>query len=343
MTLSIWQKFLVVITRLGIFLLWLVDYATSLDKIRFGKKSAKIFTIVLSGLFVSFLIFSYITKFGAKVADGYFAGSFQFFPKEISYKKELPILINSASLPVVTSRAYVVADKKTGKILQSYDATQKLPPASTAKLMTALVALDIYNLDEIVTVPEICTTIESTKVWLPVDGRFAIKDLIYSMLIGSAGDSACVLSVSKIPYENFVSLMNRKAALIGLTDTHFSNPIGLDDEDGQNYSTPKDLLTLSEVVMKNPVISDAVKTAKFDLESVDKKFIVAVYSTNQLLYEIPNTLGIKTGTTESAGEVFIYDYADEEKDLIIVVMGSRDRFTDTKNLLSWVLRSYSWK
>jgi D-alanyl-D-alanine carboxypeptidase (penicillin-binding protein 5/6) len=243
----------------------------------------------------------------------------------------------------VTSKSYLVADIKNSKILYEHNSNQKLPPASTAKLMTALIALDIYQLGDVLEVPEPCTTIDSTKVFLPAKSRFSVKDLIYSMLIGSAGDSACVLSLDKLPYENFVSLMNRKASLIGLLNTHFSNPIGLDDDTGQNFSTVQDLFTPAKSVMQNPIISDAVKTRAYELKSQGGPFDINVYSTNKLLSEIPNTLGIKTGTTESAGEVFIYNYADKEKNLIVIVMGSTDRLSDTKKLLAWALNSYSWK
>ena len=323
--------------------LWLVDILTNRFLLKIYKKSLKFSAAVISILFFVFLVYSYKTESVAKVADGYFSGFFEHTQIHQTLEKEFPVLLGNSSPPFVTAKSFLVADKSNSKILFSKNGTQKQPPASTAKLMTALVALDIYDLSEIVEVPEVCTKIDSTKAWLPVKTRYSVKDLIYSMLIGSAGDSACVLSTAKLPYENFVSLMNRKAALIGLANTHFSNPIGLDDADGQNYSTVEDLYVLSKAVMENSIVSDAVKTERYELKSEDKSFINTIYSTNQLLYEIPNTLGVKTGTTESAGEVFVYDYADEEKDLIIVVMGSQDRFTDTKNLLYWALNSYSWK
>lgn len=337
------QKISLSIINIVVSLIWLVDILTSRRFLKNYIKALRVLCILISVFFSFFLVRSYITKSFAKIADGYFGGLFQYNPVQQVVKKEFPFLSGNSSPPVVTAKSYLVADKGSSKILSSYNGTQKQPPASTAKLMTALVALDIYSLDELIEVPEVCTKIDSTKAWLPEGKIFRVKDLIYSMLIGSAGDSACVLSLSKLPYDNFVSLMNRKSSLIGLFNTHFSNPIGLDDAEGQNYSTVADLYTLAKVVMQNSVISDAVKTRSYNLISSDSSFSTSVFSTNQLLYEIPNTLGVKTGTTESAGEVFVYDYADGDKDLIIVVMGSKDRFSDTKKLLNWVLASYSWK
>jgi serine-type D-Ala-D-Ala carboxypeptidase (penicillin-binding protein 5/6) len=343
MTLSILQKLMLFTVNAFIALIWFVDVMTSSFTLRLTKRFLKILSAVFAVLFVSFVIYSYVTKNTEKIFEGYFSGLIQYTPVQKLQIKEYPVLIGNSSPPAVTAKSYLVADKRNFRILYSRNADQKQPPASTAKLMTALVALDLYDLNEKVEVPEVCTKIDSTKAWLPVKSSFQIKDLIYSMLIGSAGDSACVLAMGKLPYENFVSLMNRKAALIGLSETHFSNPIGLDDTDGQNYSTVTDLYILAKTVMQNPVISDAVKMPVYYLKSSDSLFATTVYSTNQLLQEIPNTLGIKTGTTESAGEVFVYDYADADKDLIIIVMDSKDRFSDTKALLYWALRSYRWK
>ncbi len=342
MTLSIVQKLLLSATNIVIFVFKLVDTVTSAVYIKIYRKILKTAVVVMALFFVSFLVYSYSSHILAKVADGYFNRFFTFTPVQY-HSKDYPVLVSSGNLPYVTSKSYLVADIKNSKILYEHNSYQKLPPASTAKLMTALIALDIYQLGEVLEVPEACTTIDSTKVYLPAKSHFSVKDLIYSMLIGSAGDSACVLSSDKLPYENFISLMNRKASLIGLLNTHFSNPIGLDDDTGQNFSTVQDLFTLAKSVMQNPVISDAVKTRVYELKSQNGLFDINVYSTNKLLSEIPNTLGIKTGTTESAGEVFIYNYADKDKNLIIVVMESTDRFSDTKKLLAWALNSYSWK
>jgi D-alanyl-D-alanine carboxypeptidase (penicillin-binding protein 5/6) len=342
MTLSIVQKLLLLGTRAAIFVFWLIDTATSVTYIKISRKILKTATLVISVFFIFLLLYSYSSRILAKIADGYFSDLFVIAPSQY-HPREYPVLVSSGNAPYVTSKSYLIADIKNSKILYEHNINQKHPPASTAKLMTALVALDIYQTNEVLEVPEACSTINGTKAYLPVKSHFSVKDLIYSMLIGSAGDSACVLSLGKLPYENFVSLMNRKASLTGLLNTHFSNPIGLDDDGGQNFSTVQDLFTLAKSVMQNPIISDAVRKRVYELKSQDGLFDVNINSTNKFLSEIPNTLGIKTGTTESAGEVFIYDYADKEKDLIIIVMGSSDRFSDTRTLLTWALNSYSWK
>jgi len=331
------------LVRILIFLIWLVDVATNFDVVKLSKRIGKTVTFVLALSFAGFLAFSYYSGYLNKVFTGYFSS--RFYPDTMlsSIPRQYPILAQKILIPQVTAKSFFIMDRGNSKVLYEYNSDLRLAPASTTKLMTALVALDIYDLNEIVEVPEFCTTIDSTKIWLPQGFKFKVRDLVYSMLIGSAGDSACVLASGKVPYDKFVNLMNRKAFLIGLGSTHFSNPIGLDGLDGENYSTSKDLYTLSQKVMDNGILSEIVKTKEYTFVDANNSYSTRVVSTNQLLWDIPNTVGVKTGTTQSAGEVLIYAYLDSQKRLNIVVMGSQDRFSDTKKLLNWALNSYSWE
>jgi D-alanyl-D-alanine carboxypeptidase (penicillin-binding protein 5/6) len=137
--------------------------------------------------------------------------------------------------------------------------------------------------------------------------------------------------------------MNEKAKNLGMKKTSFSNPVGLDADGNQvHYSTAKDLYKLASASTSNPLIKDIVSKRYYYIETEDQKFTKYITNTNKLLSEIPHTTGIKTGTTAGAGEVLIYEYEADGKDLIIVVMGSSDRFYDTRALLSWTLRSYDW-
>ena len=163
------------------------------------------------------------------------------------------------------------------------------------------------------------------------------------MLIGSAGDAACTLANGKVSEDEFITLMNNKAVQLGLNSTHFSNAVGLDGADGSNYSTAEDLYKLASKAVDNGIIKDIVKTKNYEIKSLNSDFDARILNTNRLLDEIPQSVGIKTGTTAGAGEVLIYEYKDSTKDLFIIVMGSQDRFADTKTLLNWSLNSFSWK
>ncbi len=327
--------------RLAIFFIWVVDVLTNFNAVKISKRLGKAAIIFLSVSFAGFLTYSYFSGYLNKIAVGLLIPEVN-LNSGIFPTSRPPVLVHKQPLPPVTARSFVVVNLNEGNILSSFNSGLRLASASTTKLVTALVALDLYNLDEVIKVPESCTVIDSTKIWLPQKYKFKVKDLIYTMLIGSAGDSACVLANGKVPYDRFVNLMNRKAFIIGLGDTHFSNPIGLDGIDGNNYSTATDLYKLAVEAMKNKTIAEAVKSKDYQISDTENKYATRVLSTNQLLWEIPNTIGVKTGTTESAGEVFIYDYATTKVNLMIVVMGSKDRFADTKALLNWALSSYTW-
>lgn len=321
--------------------LWVVDRVTGLDLKYILKTVARSVLLLISVSFFAFLLYSYSTGYLHRIVTTVLIP--EYVPSELKMSVfSYPFLSGSDPLPVVTAKSAIAIEKQKEKILYEKNPAEELAPASTVKLMTALVALDLYDVDEVISVPEICTQVEGTKAWLPSDMEFKAKDLIYAMLIGSAGDAACTLSRSKISEEEFVSLMNGKAIGIGLDSTIFSNPIGLDNINGGHHSTASDLYTLAVYAISFPEIREAVSTGNFLLSSTDGTYRVNLYNTNKLLTEIPNTLGIKTGTTEGAGEVLIYEYKDRSKDIIIVVMGSDDRFGDTTKILNWVGKNYSW-
>src|SRR5258708_16310878 len=119
-------------------------------------------------------------------------------------------------------------DLTTSKPLYQLNSLAKMAPASTTKLMTALVALDLYKLDDVVEVPNICTLIDSERAGFKPGDQVLIKDMLYALLIKSAGDAACTLAIDKVTYGQFVTLMNKKAQQLGMHNTSFTNPVGLD-------------------------------------------------------------------------------------------------------------------
>lgn len=255
----------------------------------------------------------------------------------IGAKREIPYKIFEIPAPAISAKAALVVDTKDNKILFSYNNDEKLAPASTTKLMTALVALDQYNMEDELEIPGLCTSVEGTRLGFEEGKMVKVIDLMEALLISSAGDAACTLATSKISLTNFVSLMNQKALKLGMENTSFTNPVGLDGVNGSHHSTASDLYLLSREAMNFELIRGIVKTKEVQISST------TVFNTNKLLWEIPETVGVKTGTTAEAGEVLIYEYKNELKELVVVVMGSNDRFMDTKNLLTWALQSYSWE
>lgn len=254
---------------------------------------------------------------------------------------EYPVLVEAKELPPVTARSILIADITNHKVLKEINANAKLAPASTTKLVTTLVALDLYDLNDKVIIPEFCTQIEGQKSGFYANDMFSTEDLIYSLLVNSGADAACSLSVGKVSYEEFVDLMNKKAKALGMYNTHFSNPVGLDSQNGDQYSTAIDLYKAALVVRDNEFLKNVISTREKTIKGAEG-FEIDLYTTNELLWTLPGSVGIKTGKTEAAGEVLIYEYNKDSRDLMIIVMGSEDRFLDTTKLLNWTLTSYSW-
>lgn len=339
---SIPRKILLFLFEIFVKILWVFDKVTSLDLLYIGKTAIRTIFLAVPLSFIVFLGYSISTGYLHKLYVAYF------FPDtnivSISFSNKLyPVLIGSEPLPQTTAMSILAIDKKSNKTLVEKNISISLAPASTAKLMTAIISMDIYDLEEELLVSDYCTEVDGNKAWLPANEVFKVRDLLNSMLIGSAGDSACVLATSKMSEQDFVDKMNEKADSLGMISTHFSNPIGLDDAYGNNYSNALDLYRLAVYATSVPEIKEIVNKKDFYFTSVDGDVNLSSKNTNRLLWEVPNSVGVKTGTTFEAGEVLIYEYDDGVKDIVIVVMGSKNRFVDTKNILSWIGRNYSWK
>jgi len=242
--------------------------------------------------------------------------------------------------------SYLVIDQKTFSPLLTKNIHQKRYIGSLTKLMTSLVALENNDLGEVVTIKNIdFSKIPSHHMGLVLGERVFLKDLLYGMLIFSANDAAeaIALYVGEGNYNKFIALMNQKAQKIGMKNTHFANAMGLDNPD--NYSTAFDLALLANYALKNDFIRKAVQIKEKQIKSVDGKDIYDLVNTNQLLFnETLNILGVKTGETPWAGECLIALAENEEGNkIIVIILGSEDRFSDAKKLIQWVWRNVVWE
>lgn len=354
MTISIVQHFKILLIRFLISILWFFDLTavkTSSNKaFKYSVNLGLLLLLVLgSGYFYSRVgsTLKVIDQVPNAVAYGLGYGNNPTFELPQSrvlgtYTTDGPELKNKAAFPFISAKAHLIADLNTDYFISRNNTQIPFAPASTTKIMTALVALDIYKLDEVLTVSEGCTQIESTKLWLPAGDSVVVEDLIYSLLVNSAGDAACVLASSKVSETEFIDRMNKKALDLGMNDTNFTNAIGLDGSNGSHYTTISDMYLLTKAALSNSLIKDVVKTKLYSyktLEGLD----VNLENTNKLLWNQPGSIGVKTGTTSGAGEVLVYAYEKGDIRLVIIVMSSQDRFLDTVNLLEWTLNSYSWE
>lgn len=244
-----------------------------------------------------------------------------------SYFLKRPDLLSSA-------KALIVFDASAKAPLLSKNPQLRFSPASTAKIMSALVTLEQYNPATILTVDKLTNSSDSSKMGLFIGERISVENLIYGMLLPSGGDAAEVLARNYIGGEKaFVDRMNSKAREIGLKNTHFVDPAGYEDD---NYSTAYDLARLGEYALKNPLIREVVKTKKKLVFNYDKTILHNLSNLNELL-DIPSVTGIKTGFTNEAEGVLVTSFEYNKKRYIMVVLGSKDRFSDTRGLIEGII------
>lgn len=253
----------------------------------------------------------------------------------------LPVLKSGRITPPILSAQGVLAvDLDSGVYLYEKNIHERFYPASTTKLMTALVALEQYDLGAEVVVPS--QNVVGQKMGLFSGEQITVSELLRGMLVYSANDAAEVLaSLHPGGREGFVASMNQKAQSLGLKNTSFENPAGFDSD--KNYSTAYDLYRLSRQAIDNPFIAETVAIKHLEVKSIDQKTIHYLKNTNELLGAVEGVVGIKTGWTETARENLITLLKRNNKEIVLVMLGSQDRFGETQQLIDWIFESYEWK
>lgn len=241
-----------------------------------------------------------------------------------------PVKITNVLPPEITASAAAIFDLTSGVPLYQKSVNRRLKPASITKLMTALVALDVYKLDDILTVTNLQLAPGDAKMGLKNGDQLTVNNLLYGLLVPSGNDAAFVLAENR---PDFINLMNLKAAKLNMTHTHFTNPNGTDEPN--HYTTVGDLAILARAALQNPIISKIAATnwtVVYDTTGQKKYFLQNV---NQLLTNYWGTIGIKTGYTQEANQCLIAAVKRGDETLISIVLGSADRFGESVQLLSW--------
>lgn len=252
----------------------------------------------------------------------------------------IPVNITNKKPPDLSAAGILVVDSPSNVVLYQKNASEKFLPASTTKVMTALVSLDQYSLEDILTVKTVIN--ESRTMGLVVGEKLTFENLLYGALIHSGNDAAYVLA-ENYPggVANFVAAMNKKAADLYLTNTHFANSIGFDDP--QNYTTAFDLVKLSRVALTNKTFTKIVGTRSITVSDVDFTRFHELRNVNELLGKVAGVSGVKTGFTQNAGEVLLTEVRKNGKSVLIAILKSQDRFGDTEKIIEWVFENFSWK
>ncbi|HEY4544673.1 MAG TPA: D-alanyl-D-alanine carboxypeptidase family protein, partial [Tissierellaceae bacterium] len=252
----------------------------------------------------------------------------------------------------------ILMDSNSSQVLFEKNANKKLYPASTTKIMTAILAIELGNLDDVVTVDKEVTDLTSgSHIALDIGEQMTLKNLLYALLIESANDSA--LAIAKHisgDIDSFVDLMNKKAEELGAKNTNFVNPNGLHDDN--HYSTPYDLALIAKYAMKNDTFRNIVKEYTYNIPPTNKKNEPRfLKSANRLIYstqtikvngkDVPikydGAVGIKTGYTTMANSCLVSSVEQGNRSLIAVVLNSDSEniYVDTHKLYDYGFQQFT--
>jgi len=237
-------------------------------------------------------------------------------------------------LPALSAEAYLLYDLDANQLLLSHNVHAALPPASLTKLMTALLVLEQADLTAQVTI-ERSDLVGGATMALRAGEMLTVEQLLWGMLIPSGNDAATALARHVAGSSKaFVELMNQRAQALGLAASHFVNPHGLDV--GGHTSSAADLLLLTQLLWRYPLFRQIVAVATTEIAGHQLR------TTNELLGQDSRINGIKTGTTDRAGQCLVAGLQQNGRQVFIIVLNSRDRYADAQALYSYYTANYAW-
>lgn len=235
----------------------------------------------------------------------------------------------AAEPPSVSAKSAILYDCTASRVLYEKDADRQSLIASTTKIMTGLLVCERCQMDDAVQIPDQAVGVEGSSLYLKQGETLCVEDLLYGLMLQSGNDAAVALAIHcGGSVEEFVVLMNQKAAELQLTNTHFANPNGLDDE--QNYSTAHDLAVLSQYALVNPIFAQTVATKTATLGGNR-----SVANHNKLLWRYDGCIGVKTGFTRAAGRILVSAAERDGRRLVAVTIGAPDDWNDHTKLLDY--------
>ncbi|MBI2588296.1 D-alanyl-D-alanine carboxypeptidase [Candidatus Berkelbacteria bacterium] len=307
------------------------------------KKTLPFFILVVLLLLTSFFIFNFLNKKSQKEKSAAVKGEITLRLPEI---KPAPKIKEKAKAPLINSKSYALIDGGTNYLLLEKNGFDFLPIASLSKMMTALVVMDLFKLDEMVEVNKEAIAVIGSKIGLKNNEKFSVFDLLQGLLINSGNDAAYALALRSGSLARFVDLMNQKAKNLGLKNSVFKDPAGLDDTAG---STAFDLGILARELLKNEMLVSITSKAEAEIVS-NYGLKYQLKNSNRLVTEempFSGAIGLKTGFTPTAGHSLVAAAKREEHTLIAVILSTYE-FTNTasaaeaKKLLEWGFKNVEW-
>lgn len=246
----------------------------------------------------------------------------------------------SVAWPDVDAGGLMVMEVGSGRPVYSKEPDRRLKPASTTKIMTAILAIESGRLDDVVTVSRNASRIEGSRIFLEEGEKQTLRDLVYALMLVSANDAAVAIAEHLAgSVQAFAELMNRKAREIGCTGTHFVNPHGLDHPN--HYTTARDLALIARYAMQNPTFRQLVATREWQMPWPAKNSTRTIFNENRLLYSEDGT-GVKTGYTTAAGHCMVASAKRGDLEVLVVLLDGQPSFwRDIRRLIDFFFEEYS--
>ena len=254
----------------------------------------------------------------------------------------LPVLELSGGIDKseISAKSAILIEASSGQCIWEKNSNQKLPMASTTKIMTAIVALDSGDIKRKVTVSPLAVGVEGSSVYLYEGEQLTLEQLLYAMLLSSANDAAAAIAIEVGgSLENFARLMNKKAESLGLSNTSFENPHGLDGEN--HYTTASDLAIIARYAMQNPTFREIVATYKTTIPLGGDEGVRLLVNHNKLLKNYEGTIGIKTGFTKKSGRCLVSAAVTDGVEYICVTLNAPNDWSDHKKLFDYASSLYT--
>lgn len=240
-------------------------------------------------------------------------------------------------LKLFAIESYVVMDADSGRVLGGSNIEESLLIASTTKIMTALVALENYDTTEIICAGEEIKEVYGSMIYIDEGECMTLYDLLVGLMLRSGNDAAMVIATNTLGYDEFINKMNELASKIGMKNTSFKNPHGLDNET-ENYSTAYDMALLMRYATKNKLFMEITGIKKYTLDSNKETHLW--HNKNELLTSYKFATSGKTGYTDKSGYILASSAKKAYEDLVIVTMKDKDRFQTHKKLYEQYFEEY---
>lgn len=244
--------------------------------------------------------------------------------------------VEKIAAPNINASAVLIMDAESGRVLYEKNARVRRSMASTTKIMTAIVAIENADLEEVVTVSKRAAQVNGSVINLRQGEELTLKDLLYGLMLQSGNDAAIAIAEHVGgSVEEFCEMMNRKAVSLGAANTHFTSPHGLDMP--EHYTTAYELARITAYALKNPIFNELVSTKEANAAN---RYL---YNTNELLGVYPGVDGVKTGYTGQAGRCLVTSATKNQMRIISVVLGSPTRTAraqSSTNLLNYAFSNY---